>query len=385
MESIYYVLCWHCHRRCKHCYEDRFRPYVREELESVVAEAERNAPRIIANLPARMTYLERVEPDAFAGGALSHSDDVFVERVGRIIISGGDVMTEPVRERVLYPTLQAIRDKYRDQGGVRVVVQTTGDLLTPKIVDELLALGVWTISVSGMDDFHVGMEGSKRQKLIDDLLAMFHAAGMENSSVFAARRLKDGSGPALYNMFGATEDAWIGKLWPRGRAWQNGLSTATIEDNFCNAWSGGLNFLNYEQAGSEVSIDPTGDVYPCCLKTAHPLGNLTEEPLLEMLDSLREHPALQAINAGAPEKMGLSHGWSEARFLEASRTTSPDGTPYENLCIGCDRFHEEVLGKVLDGLYRERRAQRHGVLARSREEDATTPVTVSCAATAAHS
>lgn len=43
MESIYYVLCWHCHRRCKHCYEERFRPYVRDELESVVAEAKRNA------------------------------------------------------------------------------------------------------------------------------------------------------------------------------------------------------------------------------------------------------------------------------------------------------------------------------------------------------
>jgi hypothetical protein len=367
MESIYYVLCWHCHRRCKHCYEERFRPYVRDELAAVVAEAVRNAPRIIANLPARLSYVE----DG-------------VERAGRIILSGGDVLTEPVRERVLYPTLQAIRDKYREQGGVRVIVQTTGDLLTPKILDELLALGVNTISVAGMDDYHVGMEGDKRQKLIDKLLAMFQAAGLQNSALFAARRLVDGTGPAYFNMFGATEDAWIGKLWPRGRAWQNGLSTATLEDNFCNAWSGGLNFLNHGQAGSEVSIDPTGDVYPCCLKTAHPLGNLTEEPLLEILDHLASQPAIQAINAGAPEKMGLAHGWSEARFLEASHTTSPDGRPYQNLCIGCDRFHEEVLGKVLDGLYRERRARRHGVLARS-GADTADQVSATCTATATHS
>jgi len=367
MESIYYVLCWHCHRRCKHCYEERFRPYVRDELEAVVAEAVRNAPRIIANLPARLSYVEDGQ-----------------ERAGRIILSGGDVLTEPVRERVLYPTLQAIRDKYREQGGVRVIVQTTGDLLTPKILDELLALGVNTVSIAGMDDYHVGMEGDKRQKLIDKLLAMFQAAGLQNSALFAARRLEEGTGPAYFNMFGATEDAWIGKLWPRGRAWQNGLSTATLADNFCNAWSGGLNFLNHGQAGSEVSIDPTGDVYPCCLKTAHPLGNLTEEPLLEILDHVASQPAIQAINAGAPEKMGLAHGWSEARFLEASRTTSPDGKPYQNLCIGCDRFHEEVLGKVLDGLYRERRARRHGVLARS-GADTAGQESATCTATATHS
>ena len=49
MESIYYVLCWHCHRRCKHCYESRFRPYLRDELETVVAEAARNAPVIVGD------------------------------------------------------------------------------------------------------------------------------------------------------------------------------------------------------------------------------------------------------------------------------------------------------------------------------------------------
>lgn len=356
MESIYYVLCWHCHRRCKHCYEERFRPYIRDELEEVVAEAQRNAPRIIANLPASMRYREQVEVD----GAMTS-----VERIGRIIISGGDVMTEPVRERVLYPTLEAIRDKYSAVGGVKIVVQTTGDLLTPSIIDELLALGVWTISVSGMDDYHVGMEGKKRQKLIDDLQAMFAAAGVENAALFDERRQQMSPETALYNMFGATEEVWIGKLWPRGRAWQNGLSTATLDDNFCNAWSGGLNFLHHGQAGSEVSIDPTGDVYPCCLKTAHPLGNLVEESLLSILDDLADHPAIQAINAGAPEKMGEFAGWSEAKFIEASKTTSPDGKPYQNLCIGCDSFHKEVLGNVLDERFRSRRAKRMGVLARS--------------------
>jgi hypothetical protein len=37
MESIYYVMAWACHRRCRHCYEERFRPYARGDLEAVVA------------------------------------------------------------------------------------------------------------------------------------------------------------------------------------------------------------------------------------------------------------------------------------------------------------------------------------------------------------
>ena len=62
MESIYYVLSWACHRKCPHCYESRFRPYVRAALEAVVSEAVANFPRIIEHLPERMTYLDREQP-----------------------------------------------------------------------------------------------------------------------------------------------------------------------------------------------------------------------------------------------------------------------------------------------------------------------------------
>ena len=53
MESIYYVMCWACHRKCRHCYEERFRPYVRGELDAVVAEAKRNYPAHPGELPGR--------------------------------------------------------------------------------------------------------------------------------------------------------------------------------------------------------------------------------------------------------------------------------------------------------------------------------------------
>ena len=251
MESIYYVICWHCHRKCRHCYEERFHPYVRGELEAVVAEAEANAPRIVAHFPDRMTFLDRTRPDASAPGG-------FAEGVGRIILSGGEVLTDPVRERVLYPTLEAIRDKYRGAGGVKVAVQTTGDLVTPRIVDELLARGIWTLSVAGMDDFHVGMEGSKRDPLRERLTAMFEAAGMKPSGIAAPKRPGTQEDGPFYSFFGATDDAWIGKIWPRGRAWQNGLSRATMADNFCNAWSGGLGFLEHRQRQREF-VDEFGE------------------------------------------------------------------------------------------------------------------------------
>ena len=57
---------------------------------------------------------------------------------------------------------------------------------------------------------------------------------------------------------------------------------------------------------------------------------------------------------GHPERMCLSHGLDIARFLEESRTMKPNGEAYRNLCIGCDRFHEKVMGPEIDCLHTER-------------------------------
>jgi len=349
VESIYYAITWACHRRCKHCYEDRFRPYVRSQLEAVVKEAESCFPAIVDHLPARMRYLDLEDIDA---------DGQPQEKTGRIILSGGEVLIDPVRERVFYPLLERLRDKYREQGGIKIVVQTTGDLLTESIIDELLARDIWMISVAGMDDYHVGMQGDKKLSLQDQLTGWFEQAGMSLSQLASGnRKWLDETGP-LFSFFGATPDAWIGKLWPRGRAWENGLSTATLQDNFCNAWSGGLNFLRYDYSGSEVSIEPNGNVYPCCMKTKRPIGNLTEENLTDILDSLQGHPVFEAIATGHPERMGITYGWDVGQFIEQSRTTTPQGKPYQNLCIGCDRFHEQVLGPVIESLRQQRLARR---------------------------
>jgi sulfatase maturation enzyme AslB (radical SAM superfamily) len=354
MESIYWVMAWACHRKCRHCYESRFHPYVRDELEHVIAEAEANTARVMQNLPDRMTYLDTDDttPDGHPR-----------EKTGRIILSGGESLLEGVRQRVTYKVIEGLVARYSDRGGVKIVVQTTGDLLTPDIVSDLLERGVWMISVAGVDDFHVGMEGEAKQQAYKQRLRdMMSSQGMiESGLVATARKWLDDPGP-LFSFFGATPDTWIGKLWPRGRSWENGLSTATLADNFCARWSGGRNFLNHAYSGSEVSIEPDGAVYPCCIKTKLPIGNLVEEKLIDILDSLIGDPVYEAINAGQPERMGLAAGWSVGKFLDKSRTTTPQGKPYANLCIGCDRFHEEVLAPRFEAARLRRLRQKEAAL-----------------------
>ena len=339
MESIYWVMAWACHRKCRHCYEDKFRPYVCGELSRVVAEAERNTPRVLANLPRTMMYRDRSDPNP---------DGTWPEKVGRIILSGGEALVDPVRERVTYKVIEGLMDRYRDVGGVKIIVQTTGDLLTPAILRDLLARGVWMVSVAGVDDFHVGMEGPEKQAAFTSrLTGMMVAEGMRASGTNTRHRDWHAEDGPLFSFFGATDETWIGKLWPRGRAWTNGLSRATLDDNFC---------LNHGFNGAEVSIEPDGSAYPCCIKTKLPIGNLTEEPLIGILDSLKDDPVYQAINEGAPARMGLAHGWSEADFHAKCATTDPKGRAYANLCIGCDKFHEEVLAPRLDAARARRRA-----------------------------
>ncbi|HBM87236.1 MAG TPA: hypothetical protein DD437_01710, partial [Rhodobiaceae bacterium] len=163
MESIYYVLTWACHRRCKHCYDTRFRPYVRDALEDVLVESDTHFERVIANLPSTMIYQDpkNLTPEGKPE-----------ERIGRIILAGGEVLIDPVRERIFYPALDALNAKY-GKGGVNISIQTTGDLVTPKILDEMLERNVWMIAIAGMDDFHVGMEGDKRLPLMEKLTDMF--------------------------------------------------------------------------------------------------------------------------------------------------------------------------------------------------------------------
>jgi hypothetical protein len=161
------------------------------------------------------------------------------------------------------------------------------------------------------------------------------------------RNWHEEEGP-LYSFFGAAPDTWIGKIWPRGRAWKNDLSTATIADNFCNRWSGGLGFLNHGYSGSEVSIEPDGAVYPCCVKTRLPIGNLLDEPLIEISTRSRR-AGLRSDQRRPPGADGHRARLEPETFLAKSRTLTPTGRSYQNACIGCDRFHQECSARSSSG------------------------------------
>ncbi len=359
MESIYWVLTWACHRKCDHCYDARFRPYVRSGLSRVLAEGQTAYRRIVEHLPDDFSYLQPL------------ADGRSERRRGRLILAGGELLIDAVREPLLYPVLDALRDKY-GSGGPRLSLQTTGDVLTDHHLEALLARGIWMIGIASIDDHHVGMKGERKFAFMQRIREMMARHGVEEASLGGARdhRVELPARPAdaardylqedgpFFVFFGAQPELWVGELWPRGRAWSNGLSNADYSTNFCARWSGGRNFLHHGQAGSEVSIEPDGSVYPCCIKTRVPLGSVVEEPLIDMLDSLREEPALQALNNGDPEGMGLHHGWTRAQFRASAHVTDPTGRPYGNPCIGCDAYFDAHLGARLVALREQRRRLR---------------------------
>jgi hypothetical protein len=79
------------------------------------------------------------------------------------------------------------------------------------------------------------------------------------------------------------------------------------------------------------------------MKTQLAIGNLLEERLETILDRLVGNPVYEAISMGHPERMGIPYGWGVDKFLEKSKITLSGGRVCQNLCIGCDAFHREVL------------------------------------------
>lgn len=336
MQSLYWVVTWACHRKCRHCYDERFRPYTRAALDAVIAQGERAYPRILANLPDAMTWV----------------DEAGRTRPTTIVLAGGELLIDGVRDRLFYPLLDAIAGRW-PTNRPRIAVQTTGDILTDAMVTAMLARGVDAIAIASIDDYHVGHNGQGKFDLMARIRTMMARHGVAeidlglSKAPAAAKVALRPEARSTFTFFGAQPDLWIGELWPRGRAWQNGLSNADYGTNFCARWSGGKGFLDFGRAGSEVAIEPDGSFYPCCLKTKAPLANLSEERLVDVLDDLRAEPALQAINRGDPEAMGLTDGVSRGDFAAMSKTTDPAGRAFANPCIGCDRFFEHALAARL--------------------------------------
>lgn len=294
MDSIYWVVSRDCNQRCAHCYNN----------------SEPGAPGLINDEVTR---------------CIEHLPEPGAVRIERIILSGGEVLVWP---DLLFHTLRLLNDRYA--GGSELWVQTNGDLLDEAMLERLLEHHVRRVDVSSIDSYHPKSTLARQ----DYLTRLFESRGMRRASDENTK-----IGTVTYGFWGATEEQWIGPLWPRGRARQNGLSAAGPEHEFCRMWSGARNFLNYREAGCELNVQ-LADVYPCCPMTCRPLGSLLHEPLVDMLDRCAKHPVFQALNEGRPEKMGESMGISEEHGFRRSRELG-------NHCLWCDEFFTSHAPELL--------------------------------------
>lgn len=292
MDSIYWVISRDCNQRCPHCYND-------------------SAP----GAPG----LSRDQ----LSGCVAHLPDPADVPVRRIILSGGEVLVWP---ELLFDALTRLHARFGPD--TQLMVQTNGDLLDARMLERLLGAHVRRIDVSGMDRYHAKGTLGRRNQLEE----LFRAHGLLPAGTLADTTGTDSgeARPVVYAFWGATEDLWIGPLWPRGRARANRLSQAGPGTDFCGNWSGARGFLDYRAPGCEVNIQ-LADVYPCCPMTCRPIGSLLTEPLVAILDRCAQHPVFRALNDGCPERMGDSLGIGEAVGRERTHVLG-------NHCLWCDEF-----------------------------------------------
>ena len=282
MESIYWVFTQRCNQYCSHCYNDS-RP---------------GGPTIT-----------RAEADAVLRN---------LAKPNRLILSGG----EPLVEReLLKHILLAARDRFGDE--TLLSLQTNGDLLDGDSLDELLASGMQHISVASQDAYHVRRDG-QRERLTELLLD--RGLGEVEVGDPGAREPRT----RTFSFWGATPELWLGGLWARGRALHNGIASTDPEHNFCALWSGALGFLDDGSSRQEVSIQLTS-VYPCCPGTVEPLGDVSQEPLLEILARHRGDPMWEALNRGEPWGMGAHRGVDPEFARKRIRELG-------NVCLWCDEY-----------------------------------------------
>lgn len=291
-ESIYWVFTQLCNDRCDHCYNDSGPRGARIGLDDCLA--------IVDNLP---------------------------ERLGRLILSGGEPLTE---EAKLHAILEAARAKYR--GATQLMLQTNGDLLDEARLDALLARGVTRIDVASIDRFHKH-KGERRA----ELEALFRSRGMSDDVTDPLITKDNYVQPdrASFGFWGANEDIWLGGNWARGQALRTGVWLRDGDHNFCAILSGARGFLGGSELPQELSIQ-LAQVSPCCPGTRHPIGDARRERVSAILERVAELPVFQKLDQGDPYAMGESLGVTAEQGRARAREL-------QSVCAWCDEFFERFL------------------------------------------
>jgi len=283
--SVYWVFTQLCNDTCNHCYNLSGPRGERMSLEDCL--------KIVQHLP---------------------------DQIDRLILSGGEPLAE---KHLLYEILKAIQEKYDDT--TRVMLQTNGDLLTDKILDKLLSLGVCRFDIASIDRYH-----NHKNNHLSNLRSIFQKRNIpcdndDNTSYFLKEDI------ISWGYWGATEDLWLGGNWARGRALETNTWTQNPAHNFCAIHSGARNFLGgHDDVTQEISIQ-LWKINPCCPGTKYPMGDARKEKISEILSKVSSHPVFMALNDGEPLKMGEHLGVSP---IEAEKQTEE----LKNICLYCDQF-----------------------------------------------
>lgn len=283
--SVYWVFTQLCNDTCSHCYNLSGPRGERMSLEDSL--------KIVRHLP---------------------------DKIDRLILSGGEPLAE---KHLLYEILKAIQEKYGDT--TRVMLQTNGDLLTDKILDQLLSLGVCRFDIASIDRYH-----THKNNHLSNLRSIFQKRNIpcdndDNTSYFLQEDI------ISWGYWGATEDLWLGGNWARGRALETNTWTQNPAHNFCAIHSGARNFLGgHDDVTQEISIQ-LWKINPCCPGTKYPMGDARKDKISEILSKVSSHPVFMALNAGEPLKMGEHLGVSP---IEAEKQTEN----LKNICLYCDQF-----------------------------------------------
>lgn len=293
-ESLYWVFTQLCNDKCDHCYNLSGPQGARMSA--------RECLQVIQNLP---------------------------ERIDRIILSGGEPLAE---KKLLYQILDALQQRYG--GATQIMLQTNGDLLTPKILDTLIEKGVTRFDIASIDRYH--KHAGNRLMELAELFDSRGVNGDDKDPLIESDTYLVKNHPLSWGYWGATEDMWLGGNWARGRALEKNIWKRDPNHNFCKILSGGIGFLN-GAAGipQEISIQ-LWRINPCCPGLFKAMGDARTEKVSDVLARVAASPVFQKIDAGDPlgmgESAGISRDFAEARAKDL-----------QNICLWCDEFFRDYF------------------------------------------
>lgn len=292
-ESVYWVFTQLCNDKCDHCYNLSGPDGARISTEDCLL--------IVENLP---------------------------DKIDRLILSGGEPLAD---KKKLYAILDAVGAKYK--GETEIMLQTNGDLLNGKILDELLQKGVTRFDIASIDRYH-----KKKGERIEVLRELFLSRGLsdDNTAPLIEKSTYLHPNVASFGFWGANEDMWLGGNWARGRAMEKNIWKKDPDHNFCSILSGAIGFLGgIENIPQEISIQ-LWKINPCCPGTYYPLGDARVEKISAVLKRISTNKVFQALNEGQPLKMGEHLGIS---YNEAKEKTNE----LKNICLYCDYFFQHHM------------------------------------------